>query len=146
MHTDDGNGNGSAKLKILLADADGAMMDAVEAALGRDLAVFEKAYDGRQAIEKAERFAPDLIVIEANLPRMSGFMMLQKIRKTAGQKPFVIMTADGCGNRHEQYATITLGADAFFHKPVRMKRLVEKAHTLLGVPAPTDGASTAKQP
>lgn len=131
MSTDETNG----KLKILLADADGAMMDAVELALGRQLGIFEKAYDGRTAADKAERFLPDLIVIEANLPRMSGFMMLQKLRKIAGQKPFVIMTAEGCGNRHEQYAVTSLGADAFFHKPVRMRRLVEKAHALLGVTA-----------
>jgi two-component system response regulator MprA len=121
------------KLRILLADCDGAMMDAVEAAIGRDAAIYEKAYDGRQALEKAERFRPDLIVLEANLPRMSGFMMLQKIRKVKDRKPFVLMTADGCGKRHEQYATVTLGAEAFYHKPVRMKRLVEKVESLLGV-------------
>jgi DNA-binding response OmpR family regulator len=40
----------------------------------------------------------------------------------------------------------TLGADAFFHKPVRMRRLVEKAHALLGVatPAPAVPAAAGK--
>lgn len=122
-----------SKIRILLADSDGAMMEAVETAIGRDVAVFDRAFDGRAAIEKAERLRPDLIVVDANLPRMSGFMMLQKLRKAQGQKPYVIMTAEGCGNRHELYATASLGAEAFFHKPVRMKRLVEKAQELLGI-------------
>lgn len=126
------------RLRILLADNDGAMMDAVEAAIGRDTAIFEKTFDGAGALAKAERFQPDLIVLDANLPRMSGFMVLQKIRKVQGRRPFVIMTAEGCGKRHELYSTTTLGAEAFFHKPVRMKRLVEKAQTLLGLePAET---------
>jgi len=128
------NPDAGAKPRILLADADGAMMEAVETAIGNEWAEFEKAHDGKSAIDKAERFRPDLIIVEANLPRMSGFMMLQKLRKTRGRKPYVIMTADGCGNRHEQYAVITLGADAFYHKPVRMRRLLEKAQELLGVP------------
>lgn len=119
------------KVRILIADSDGAMMDAVESAIGRDVAIFDRAFDGRTAIEKAERYRPDLMVIDANLPRMSGFMILQKLRKVNGRRPFVIMMGEGCGKRHEAYATVSLGAEAFYHKPVRMRKLVDKAHELL---------------
>ena len=56
--------------------------------------------------------------------------------RTASQR----LPRRGCGNRHELYATASLGAEAFFHKPVRMKRLVEKAQELLGITLATADA------
>ncbi|MFQ5461800.1 MAG: response regulator transcription factor [Phycisphaerae bacterium] len=118
---------------VLLVDDDPDMMIALEAMLADTGAVIEKAVDGNEAIQAAQQFDPDLVVLDAMLPKRSGFLVLEKLKgsgKKRGSRPFVIMITGNEGKRHQVWAE-SLGVDGYLTKPFRMERLLEKIEGLL---------------
>ena len=122
--------------KILLVDDDNDILTALQAAFEPTGAVVETSANGNKAVELAERNHPDLVILDMMLPGRSGFLVLEKIkaRKPKGSKPFVIMVTGNQGARHKAYAE-SLGVSEYFHKPVKMDKLVAAAEKLLGTPA-----------
>lgn len=129
--------------RILIVDDDPDIRGTVQAVFEPTGAVIDVAENGHQAVELAEKNAPDLIVLDMMLPGRSGFLVLEKIkaRKPRNQKPFVIMITGNQGTRHKMYAE-SLGANAYFIKPVPMPRLLAEAQRLLGGSA-SPGATPA---
>jgi DNA-binding response OmpR family regulator len=119
---------------ILLVDDDPDMLTALLAVLDGSGATIETASDGNAAVDVATAFDPDLIVLDAMLPKRSGFLVLEKLKgpnKKKGQRPLVIMITGNTGKRHQVWAE-TLGVDGYLNKPFRMERLVERIEQLLG--------------
>ena len=119
---------------ILLVDDDPDLVSAMRTILDESGANIQTARDGSEAITIANEFDPDLIVLDAMLPKRSGFLVLEKLKgpaKKKGQKPLVIMITGNEGKRHQVWAQ-TLGVDGYFTKPFRMERLIESIETLLG--------------
>ena len=126
---------------VLLVDDDRDMLEALETVLDETGATVRTAADGNAAVEVAGEFDPDLIVLDAMLPKRSGFLVLEKLKgpaKKRGARPFVIMITGNAGKRHQVWAE-TLGVDGYFNKPFRMERLVESMENLL-----TNGATVAE--
>ncbi len=117
--------------KILIVDDDPDIVTAIQAAFGDSGAELEQAADGNAALEAAERGEPDLIVLDAMLPKRSGFLVLEKLKakKPRGTKPYIIMITGNQGKRHQQWA-LSLGVDDYLNKPFRMERLVKSATKL----------------
>ena len=119
---------------ILLVDDDPDMLTALLAVLDGSGATIETASDGNAAVDVATAFDPDLIVLDAMLPKRSGFLVLEKLKGTTkkkGSRPLVIMITGNAGKRHQVWAE-TLGVDGYLNKPFRMERLVERIEQLLG--------------
>ena len=118
---------------VLLVDDDRDMLEALETVLDQTGATVRTAVDGNAAVEVAGEFDPDLVVLDAMLPKRSGFLVLEKLKgpaKKRGARPFVIMITGNAGKRHQVWAE-TLGVDGYFNKPFRMERLVESMENLL---------------
>ena len=118
---------------ILLVDDDPDMITALTTVLDGTGASIQTAGDGNQAIEKAAQFDPDLVILDAMLPKRSGFLVLEKLKGPArkkGQRPLVIMITGNTGKRHQIWAE-NLGVDGYLNKPFRMERLVERMEQLL---------------
>lgn len=118
---------------ILLVDDDNDLLQAMRLVLDESGASIRTASDGNEAMTVANEFEPDLIVLDAMLPKRSGFLILEKLKgaeKKKGNKPLVIMITGNDGKRHQTWAK-SLGVDGYFNKPFRMERLVEKIETLL---------------
>ncbi len=117
---------------ILIVDDDPDIVTAITTVLDDTGATIETASDGNAAITSANEFNPDLIVLDAMLPKRSGFLVLEKLKshKKKGDKPFVIMITGNEGKRHQVWAQ-SLGVDAYITKPFRMERLVESMEKLL---------------
>ncbi len=118
---------------ILLVDDDPDMITALQTVLDGSGATVETAGDGNQAIEKAAEFDPDLVILDAMLPKRSGFLVLEKLKgatKKKGARPLVIMITGNAGKRHQVWAE-SLGVDGYLNKPFRMERLVERMEQLL---------------
>jgi DNA-binding response OmpR family regulator len=118
---------------ILLVDDDPDMITALTTVLDGTGASIQTAGDGNQAIEKAAQFDPDLVVLDAMLPKRSGFLVLEKLKGAArkkGSRPLVIMITGNTGKRHQIWAE-NLGVDGYLNKPFRMERLVERMEQLL---------------
>ena len=118
---------------ILLVDDDAEVRQAIEAALESLGSTILVADNGNTAVELADENSPDLVILDMMLPKRSGFLVLEKIKrnKKKGEKPYVIMITANPGQRHKAYAQ-NLGVDDYLNKPFRMERLVETVSRLLG--------------
>lgn len=117
---------------ILIVDDDQDILTAIQQAMESSGASCQTASDGNQAVEMAEQNQPDLIVLDAMLPKRSGFLVMEKLRSsmTPESRPKVIMITGNPGRRHQEWAT-SLGANAFINKPFRMEKLIQTAGELL---------------
>ena len=112
---------------ILIVEDDPDMVTALETVLADTGATIKTAMDGNAALQVAEESDPDLILLDAMLPKRSGFLVLEKLKgtnKKRGDKPFVIMITGNVGKRHQTWAE-SLGVDGYINKPFRMERLLE---------------------
>ena len=118
--------------KILIVDDDPDIVNAIKALLDGKGAKLDTAGDGNAAVTKAESFAPDLIILDAMLPKRSGFLVLEKLKTTKkkGEPPLVIMITGNEGKRHQMWAQ-SLGVDDYINKPFRMERLLDSVEKLL---------------
>lgn len=118
---------------VLIVEDDPDMMTALTTLLSERGAAIETAGDGNAAIEAAAEFNPDLVILDAMLPKRSGFLVLEKLKsggKKRGEKPYVIMITGNEGKRHQMWAE-SLGVDGYLNKPFRMERLTDMMDKLL---------------
>lgn len=111
---------------VLVVEDDQDMATALVTVIGDTGATVRTAGDGNAAIEVFQDFKPDLVVLDAMLPKRSGFLVLEKIKpeKKKGKPPLVIMITGNAGKRHQTWAE-SLGVDGYLNKPFRMERLLE---------------------
>lgn len=119
---------------VLVVDDDRELVAALSALLEETGATVETAGDGNAALEAASQYDPDLVLLDAMLPKRSGFLVLEKLKsngKKRGQRPFVIMITGNEGKRHQAWAQ-SLGVDDYLNKPFRMDRLMQCIDKLFG--------------
>ncbi|MFP4104620.1 MAG: response regulator [Phycisphaerae bacterium] len=119
--------------KILLVDDDRDILAAMETALSDLGPEIYKAGDGNEAIVQAEENAPDLVVLDQMLPKRSGFLVMEKLKKgkKRSEPPRVIMITANQGTRHKMYAE-SIGVDIYLNKPFRMEKLLDAVKKLIG--------------
>ena len=124
------NSPATVRKKILLVDDDREIVESMRIAL--DASGFEVivARDGNQGLAMVEREDPDLVILDMMMPKRSGFLVLEKLRRTRPVPMRVIMITANEGNRHKAYAE-TLGVDDYIRKPFAMDRLLESVTRLL---------------
>ena len=117
--------------RILLVDDDYEIIESMRYALeskGYDVLV---ARDGNQGLAMAEREDPDLVILDMMMPKRSGFLVLEKLRRTRPVPLRIIMVTANEGTRHKAYAEM-LGVDDYIRKPFAMDRLLDSVNRLLG--------------
>jgi DNA-binding response OmpR family regulator len=117
--------------RILLVDDDREIVESMRITLeaaGYEIVV---ARDGNQGLALAEREDPDLVILDMMMPKRSGFLVLEKLRRTRAVPLRIIMVTANEGNRHKAYAEM-LGVDDYIRKPFAMDRLLESVGRLLG--------------
>ena len=118
------------KKHVLLVDDDPEIIDTLRYALetkGYNVLI---ARDGNQGLAMAEREDPDLVILDMMMPKRSGFLVLEKLRRTRDVPIRVIMITANEGSRHKAYAEM-LGVDDYIRKPFAMDRLVDSVQRLL---------------
>ena len=116
--------------RILLVDDDYEIVESMRLALealGYQILV---ARDGNQGLALAEREDPDLVILDMMMPKRSGFLVLEKLRRTRRIPTRIVMITANEGNRHKAYAEM-LGVDDYIRKPFAMDRLLESVNRLL---------------
>jgi DNA-binding response OmpR family regulator len=120
---------------VLLVDDDEEILVAMETALRqyKDITL-DRATNGNQAVDKVDRIAPDVVVLDMMLPKKSGFLVMEKIRqrrdRMKSKKPYVIMITGNTGQRHKDYAK-SLGVNDYLNKPFRMEKLTTAVRKFL---------------
>ena len=116
-------------LRVLLVDDDAEIVESMRTVLeskGYEILV---ARDGNQGLLMAERENPDLVVLDMMMPKRSGFLVLERLRRSHPVPMRVIMITANEGSRHRAYAEM-LGVDDYIRKPFAMDRLLGSVQRL----------------
>lgn len=116
--------------RILLADDEPKYLDMMRRSFaGKDYLLME-ARDGQTALEMAQNGRPDVIVLDMMMPELSGFQVLDRLRRELTDDVPIIMITGSELSRHENYARV-MGADAYLRKPFPMEELVAQVESFL---------------
>jgi DNA-binding response OmpR family regulator len=121
----------AAGKRILLVDDDAEIVESLRLALESNGYTVLIARDGNQGLALSERENPDLVILDMMMPKRSGFLVLEKMRRTRETPLRVIMITANEGSRHKAYAEM-LGVDDYIRKPFPMDRLIESVQRLIG--------------
>jgi DNA-binding response OmpR family regulator len=118
--------------KILIVDYDAASLASLAAIIEPYRFQVIKAADGQSAYEKFSQEKPDLVILEAILPKIHGFDLTKRIsEETHGRVPVIIVTGLYRGPQYRLEALSTFGAADYFEKPVDKERLMRSVMSLL---------------
>ncbi len=120
-----------AAKRILLVDDDAEIIESLRLALEAQNYEVLVARDGNQGLALIERENPDLIILDMMMPKRSGFLVLERLKRLGEKKHRIIMITANEGNRHKAYAEM-LGVDDYVRKPFPMDRLIQSVQRLLG--------------
>lgn len=106
-------------MKILLIE-DHASLAEMSCRLLEDVHEHEvaQAASGREALDLVTTFAPDLALIDLNLPDMTGYELARQIRANPTHARVVLVALTGWGNLVDNATAVASGFDAHFRKPM----------------------------
>jgi DNA-binding response OmpR family regulator len=115
-------------VKILIVDDDADLLDLTGYALRREGFTVVQALDGEQAMHRWERESPDLVLLDANMPKMNGFEVCQRIRQVS-TTPVIMLTARD--DEEDILQGLELGADDYVTKPFSAKQLIARIKAVI---------------
>jgi DNA-binding response OmpR family regulator len=119
--------------KILIVDYDTKSIESLSKLFEAYKIEIMTAMDGVDAYEKFKADEPDLVLLEAMLPKLHGFDLAQKIyQDTRGRVPVIIVTAVYKGQQYRNEALRTFGVSDYFEKPYDQDKLVNRVLSLIG--------------
>src|SRR4030042_3098559 len=127
---------------VLVVDDESHIVETLRLCLGRDGFRVVPAYDGRSALELAEREKPDLIVLDLMLPEVSGLDVCRTIRSRS-QVPIVMLTARS--EEVDKLVGLELGADDYATKPFSPREVAARVRAVLRRAAPSAAGAQSQQ-
>jgi type II secretory ATPase GspE/PulE/Tfp pilus assembly ATPase PilB-like protein/CheY-like chemotaxis protein len=117
---------------VLLVDDEDQLRRVMKDLLERQGYSVVEARDGAQALDEVDRHAPDIIILDLNLPGVDGYSVLSQLRSRPAtrQLPIIVLTAKG--DEDNEVRVLQLGADDFLTKPFRAKALAARLENTLG--------------
>ncbi len=122
----DGEGERSvmSALRILIVDDNRDGADSLSDLLGIMGNETRTAHDGLAAVETAEKFRPDLIVLDIGLPKLNGYEACRRIREKPWGNDIVIVAATGWGQEEDRRRSQEAGFDHHLVKPVDAAEII----------------------
>jgi DNA-binding response OmpR family regulator len=119
---------------VLIVDYDPRNIETVRDLLERKGCSVEVAQDGVAGLQAFARLKPDLVLIEAMLPKKHGFEVCQDIKRSSQGKdtPVVITTAVYRGRKYRTQALHIYGCDEYLEKPIEEDKLLATCEEVLG--------------
>ena len=116
--------------KILIADDEPSLRLLVRATLSANKS-FEllEAFDGTEALSKAQKELPDLILLDVMMPGLSGFEVCERLKNDPKTKNIIIIMLTAKGQQSDRDWAISVGTDYFLTKPfspIELFNLIEK--------------------
>ena len=117
--------------KILVADDDIDITELIRFTLEADDYQVITAGDGEEALRKACEEHPDLIILDVNMPRLTGFEVCEKIRDSSETCLIPIIMLTSLAKAKDRITGIKLGADEYLSKPFEPLELSARVEGLL---------------
>lgn len=123
-----------SKKKILLVDDEKDMVYAVKLQLEANDYEVTTASDGQEALDKARREKPDLIILDLMLPKIDGYKVCRMLKFDEKYKKIAVILFTARSQKSDEKVGFEVGADAYITKPFEPKVLLEKIKELLKEP------------
>ena len=118
-------------VRILVADDAPNIVVSLEYMLKREGYEVLVARDGREALETIRSARPELVLLDANMPQMSGFEVCEAVRADARVRETRILMLTAKGRETDMARGMGVGVDAYVTKPFSTRDLVQKVRDLL---------------
>ena len=115
-------------ISILIVEDEESFIDALQTGLTREGFTVTVARDGAEALDIYAALAPDLILLDVMLPRVSGIDVCREIRSKS-DVPIIMVTAKGA--EIDTVVGLEVGADDYITKPYRLRELVARMRAVL---------------
>jgi two-component system cell cycle response regulator DivK len=98
----------------------------------------EPVRDGREAVARARSFEPDLVVMDIQLPHVSGLDLIGQMKRDPRLRAIPIMAVTAYAGRDDEDRIRAAGANAYVSKPISVMRFVAEVRALVpGDPEPS---------
>lgn len=118
-------------IKILLVDDEPDILEIVGYNLSAEGYQVITAENGIEAVDKAKKHKPHLIILDVMMPEMDGIEACERIREQPDLSETIITFLTARGEDYSQVAGFDAGADDYIAKPIKPKVLVSKVKALL---------------
>ncbi len=119
------------KQKILLVDDEKDVLEFISYNLNKEGYEVLTAHNGRDGIELARKFVPQLILLDVMMPRMDGMEACEELRKIRELDNTIIVFLTARGEDYSQIAGFKAGGDDYIVKPISPKVLISKIKALI---------------
>jgi DNA-binding response OmpR family regulator len=121
----------NGKKTVLLVEDEEPLRRVLRDLLEREGFTVVEAADGVEALDEVDRSAPDVLVLDLNLPRLDGYGVLSHLRArpSTAKLPVIVLTAKG--DEDNEVRVFENGANDFLTKPFRPRALSARLRALL---------------
>ena len=121
--------------KVLIADDEQNILISLEFLMKREGYQVSVAHDGQEAVDAVAKDKPNLMLLDAMMPKKTGFEVCQEIRSNPDNADIIILMLTAKGRDTDMAKGIALGANAYMVKPLSTKELAQKVRELLSAGA-----------
>jgi two-component system cell cycle response regulator DivK len=93
--------------------------------------VVEPVRDGREGVATARTFLPDLIIMDIQMPHVTGYELIQELKGDDDLKHIPVMAVTAYAGRDDEDRIRAAGAAAYVSKPISLMRFMEAVNALL---------------
>ena len=91
----------------------------------------EPVRDGRDAVARARDFRPDLIIMDIQMPHVTGYEIILELKADAELRTIPVMAVTAYAGRDDEERIRAAGADAYVSKPISLARFMEAVRALV---------------
>ncbi len=92
----------------------------------------EPVRDGRLAIEQARMFTPDLVIMDIQLPHVSGIDLIERMQKDDSLKTIPVLAVTAYAGKGDEERIMAAGARGYLSKPVAVMKFLEAVRGIVG--------------
>ena len=109
--------------KVLVVDDDVDTVELLTKRLSADGYHTSEAYDGEQALKRAEEYGPDVIILDIKMPKIDGYEVCRRLKRSEDTRliPVIMLTVKG--NVPDKVKGLDIGADDYIPKPFDYREL-----------------------
>ena len=119
------------KAMILLVEDEDTLRRVVRDLLEQEGYAVCEARDGSEALEQVDQHAPDLVLLDLNLPTVDGYTVLAQLRSRPATRDLPIIVLSARGDEENEVRVLRLGATDFLTKPFRPRALTARLESAL---------------
>jgi CheY-like chemotaxis protein len=117
--------------RVLIADDNEPNRELLEVYLADVDCTIATAVDGRDTLDKVASFAPDVILLDVMMPKLSGFEVCQQLKSDPATSRIMILMVTALGELGDIERAVEAGTDDFLSKPVNKVELVKRVENML---------------